>query len=188
MATKIVRDEETAAPTGGNGETTDAPTQNLANVTSVVHRHTPMTGQPQVAAASNAHRYECRPPKGNIGVVFTDAQEGGPCVDVILASSVLRGQVKFGDRLVSIDEIDTTAMSAEIAARLLAARGESSTRVLALTRPLSEMTVPATPNTCRSVIKCILALACTALSIIFCLYVVVLVLYHAGLLYSPGGA
>jgi len=187
MATKIVRDEETAAPTGGNGETTDAPTQNLANVTSVVHRHTPMTGQPQVAAASNAHRYECRPPKGNIGVVFTDAQEGGPCVGVILASSVLRGQVKFGDRLVSIDEIDTTAMSGAKANGLLAARGESSARVLALTptRRRNEMTVTEAPNAFQVLIFC-----CAALWIIFGIFVVVLVIAisQGGVGANPGGA
>jgi len=92
------------------------------------------TSDPAPAAASlvvpaEIPRYECSPPKGMLGLVFINAQ-GGPCVSQIRASSVLCGQVQLGDRLISIDEMDTTAMSKEDAVALLGARAELARRLV----------------------------------------------------------
>jgi hypothetical protein len=92
------------------------------------------TSDPAPAAASlvvpaEIPRYECSPPKGKLGVVFSDAQ-GGPCVSEIRPSSVLCGQVQLGDRLISIDEMDTTGMSGNDAVALLVARAELARRLV----------------------------------------------------------
>lgn len=70
-------------------------------------------------------RIELIVPPGKLGVVIDTPLSGIPYVHAIKDSSVLFGQVAIGDKLISVDGIDTTAMSAIKVSKLISSKAEN---------------------------------------------------------------
>jgi hypothetical protein len=66
-------------------------------------------------------------PAGKLSVVV-DSSTNGPCVHSIRDSSPLLGLVSVGDKIVSIDSIDTTMMSAGAVTKLMARKANQAER------------------------------------------------------------
>lgn len=56
--------------------------------------------------------FEVRAPPGKLGMVVDTPNGGVPVVRAIKADSVLNGSVQVGDRLISVDHVNVTSMSA----------------------------------------------------------------------------
>lgn len=83
-------------------------------------------------------RLEVTAPAGKLGIVIDTPNGGVPMVHAIKESSVLIDQVKVGDRLIMVDGIDTTSMSAIKVSRLISTRADNPRRVLVFLRYRSE--------------------------------------------------
>jgi C-terminal processing protease CtpA/Prc len=79
-------------------------------------------------------RIEIFAPAGKLGIVIDTPNGGVPMVHAIKESSVLIDRVKVGDKLVMVDGIDTTTMSAIKVSRLISTRSDNPRRVLIFLR------------------------------------------------------
>jgi hypothetical protein len=79
-------------------------------------------------------RVEVIAPAGKLGVVIDTPSGGVPIVHAIKESSVLAKQVQVGDRLVSVDDEDTTGMTAMQVSKLISLRADSDSRTLVFVR------------------------------------------------------
>ena len=79
-------------------------------------------------------RFECIAPAGKLGVVIDTPYGGVPMVHAIKDTSVLADRVRVKDRLISVDGVDTTEMSAIGVSRLISSRAQNESRVLAFVR------------------------------------------------------
>jgi hypothetical protein len=78
----------------------------------------------------NAHmtEFQVEAPAGKLGLVLDTGEDGIPVVEEIKSSSPLAGQVRRGDRLLSLDGQDVSTMIAPTVARLLASKKDSEVR------------------------------------------------------------
>jgi C-terminal processing protease CtpA/Prc len=83
-------------------------------------------------------RIEVMAPAGKLGIVIDTPNGGIPMVHAIKESSILIDQVKVGDRLIMVDGIDTTSMSAIKVSRLISTRSDNPRRVLVFLRYRTE--------------------------------------------------
>ena len=83
-------------------------------------------------------RIEIVAPSGKLGIVIDTPNGGIPMIHAIKESSPLIDQVKVGDKLIMVDGIDTTSMSAIKVSRLISTRSDNSRRVLIILRYRSE--------------------------------------------------
>ena len=79
-------------------------------------------------------RVEVIAPAGKLGMVIDTPSGGVPIVHAIKESSVLAKQVQVGDRLVSVDDEDTTGMTAMQVSKLISLRADSDSRTLVFVR------------------------------------------------------
>jgi C-terminal processing protease CtpA/Prc len=79
-------------------------------------------------------RIEVMAPAGKLGMVIDTPAGGVPIVHAIKESSVLAKQVQVGDRLVSVDDEDTTGMTAMQVSKLISLRADSDSRTLVFVR------------------------------------------------------
>jgi len=89
----------------------------------------------------NGEHIEVHAPSGALGMVLDTGDHGMPRIHTVKESSVLRGQIKVGDRLLSVDGDDTSLLSASIASRLISTRHKSS-RLLVFSRQGASTRVP----------------------------------------------
>jgi hypothetical protein len=73
-------------------------------------------------------------PAGKLGVVVDTPDEGAPMVHIVKENSVLIGQVKVGDRLIGVDEIDVQSFTPIKVSKLMSQRSTNSVRKLTFTR------------------------------------------------------
>jgi len=78
-------------------------------------------------------RIEITAPAGKLGVVIDTPLSGNPIVHAIKDTSVLADQVQLGDKLVSMDGIDTTQMSAMKVSKLISSKAQNQ-RILVFHR------------------------------------------------------
>jgi hypothetical protein len=79
-------------------------------------------------------RVEVIAPAGKLGMVIDTPSGGVPIVHAIKESSVLAKQVQVGDRLVSVDDEDTSGMTAMQVSKLISLRADSDSRTLVFVR------------------------------------------------------
>ena len=63
--------------------------------------------------ASDSRMYEVRAPPGPLGIVVDNSPSGGTVIAEIKASSPLKHMVNVGDKIVMLDDVDTSRKSAE---------------------------------------------------------------------------
>lgn len=78
--------------------------------------------------------FEIIAPAGKLGMVIDTPSGGMPVVHAIKETSVLAEQVRVGDRLISVDEEDTTGMTAMQVSKLISAKSENPARALVFVR------------------------------------------------------
>ncbi len=64
-------------------------------------------------------------PPGKLGIVIDKPSNGLPVVHAIKDTSVLADQVRIGDKLISVDDIDTTTMNAIRVSKLISSRADN---------------------------------------------------------------
>lgn len=79
-------------------------------------------------------RIEVDAPAGKLGVVIDTPVGGVPLVHAIKDTSILADKVRVGDQLVSVDDIDTTQLSAIEVSKLISSRANNPSRVLVFIR------------------------------------------------------
>jgi len=79
-------------------------------------------------------RFQVDAPAGKLGVVIDTPSGGVPVVHAIKDSSVLAGSVKVGDRLISVDDEDTTALTAMQVSKLISSKSSQPVRTLVFMR------------------------------------------------------
>jgi hypothetical protein len=79
-------------------------------------------------------RFVIYAPAGTLGVVVDTPDEGAPVVHAIKENSVLIDQVKVGDRLIGVDEIDVRSFTVTQVCKLMNQRCTNPLRKLTLTR------------------------------------------------------
>jgi beta-glucanase (GH16 family) len=79
--------------------------------------------------------FQVEAPAGNLGLVLDTGKDGIPVVEEIKNSSPLAGQVRAGDRLLSLDGQDVSTMIAPTVARLLASKKNREIRRFIFCRP-----------------------------------------------------
>ena len=79
-------------------------------------------------------RIEVIAPAGKLGMVIDTPSGGVPVVHAIKDTSVLVNKVKVGDRLVSVDNEDTTGMTAMQVSKLISIKAENAGRALVFVR------------------------------------------------------
>jgi len=79
-------------------------------------------------------RIEVMAPAGKLGMVIDTPSGGVPVVHAIKDTSVLADRVKVGDRLVLVDDEDTTRMTAMQVSKLISVKAEKPARVLVFVR------------------------------------------------------
>jgi hypothetical protein len=80
-------------------------------------------------------KFQVQAPAGKLGLVLDTCEDGTPVVDEIVSSSPLAGQVRVGDRLLSLDGQDVTTMIATTVARLIASKKNNRVRQFTFARP-----------------------------------------------------
>jgi len=75
-------------------------------------------------------------PPGKLGVVI-DTPDGIPMVHALKDTSILATKIRVGDKLVSVDGEDITAMQALHVSKMISERSQNPTRVLVFVRPRS---------------------------------------------------
>ena len=78
--------------------------------------------------------FELEAPAGMLGIVVESPDHTGPTVHQIRDSSPFYGQVEVGDKLISVDDEDTTQMSAIRASKLISYKSNQKTRKLVFKR------------------------------------------------------
>ena len=73
-------------------------------------------------------------PAGKLGLVVDNPDDGAPVVHAIKEDSVLIDQVKVGDRLIGVDEVDVRSLSPVKVSKLISKRSTNPLRKLTLTR------------------------------------------------------
>jgi len=73
-------------------------------------------------------------PAGKLGVVLNNPHGDLPVVYAIKESSSLRGMVRVGDLLISVDEVDCRGMSSHSVSTFLTSRSRNPARTLVLAR------------------------------------------------------
>ena len=84
--------------------------------------------------AEEEERFDVVAPAGKLGMVIDTPNGGLPVVHAIKDTSVLADSVKVGDRLLSVDGEDCTAMSAMQVSKLISLKSEKPARVLVFAR------------------------------------------------------
>jgi hypothetical protein len=83
------------------------------------------------------NRVEVEAPPGMLGLVLEADNEGVATVYDMKEVSPLAGRVNIGDKLVSVDQVDVTAMSVESVMKLIASKRTRDVRRLVFTRSRS---------------------------------------------------
>jgi len=73
-------------------------------------------------------------PPGMLGMVIDTPAGGVPVVHAIKESSCLYNQIRIGDKLISVDDVDTTTLSAIRVSKLISARASNPQRVMVFLR------------------------------------------------------
>jgi hypothetical protein len=73
-------------------------------------------------------------PAGKLGLVVDNPDDGAPVIHAIKEDSVLADQVRVGDRLVGVDEVDVRSLSPVKVSKLISKRSTNPLRKLTLTR------------------------------------------------------
>jgi len=73
-------------------------------------------------------------PAGRLGVVIDTPNGGVPIVHAIKDTSILADKIRVGDRLISVDDEDTTEMTAIKVSRLISTRSQNPSRILVFLR------------------------------------------------------
>lgn len=79
-------------------------------------------------------RIEVIAPAGKLGMVIDTPSGGAPVVHAIKETSVLASKVQVGDRLISVDDEDTTGMTAMQVSKLISIKADNSWRTLVFLR------------------------------------------------------
>merc|ERR1712003_279567 len=79
-------------------------------------------------------RFEVVAPAGKLGMVIDTPSGGMPVVHAIKDTSILADRVMVGDRLISVDDIDTTGFTAMQVSRLISQKAHQETRTLMFSR------------------------------------------------------
>jgi hypothetical protein len=79
-------------------------------------------------------QFEVIAPAGKLGMVIDTPSGGVPVVHAIRDTSVLADQVRVGDRLISVDDEDTTCMTAMQVSKLISTKADNPSRVLVFAR------------------------------------------------------
>jgi len=79
-------------------------------------------------------RFEVVAPAGKLGMVIDTPRGGMPVVHAIKDTSILADRVMVGDRLISVDDIDTTGFTAMQVSRLISQKAHQETRTLMFSR------------------------------------------------------
>ncbi len=77
-------------------------------------------------------------PAGKLGMVIDTPSGGIPVVHAIKESSVLYNQIRIGDRLISVDDQDTTTLSAIRVSKLISSRASNPQRVMVFLRSTAD--------------------------------------------------
>lgn len=78
-------------------------------------------------------------PAGKLGLVVDNPDDGAPMIHAIKDDSVLIDQVKVGDRLVGVDEVDVRSLSPIKVSKLISKRSTNPLRKLTLTRAKADL-------------------------------------------------
>lgn len=84
--------------------------------------------------AEPEERFDIVAPAGKLGMVIDTPNGGFPVVHAIKDTSVLSDRVRVGDRLLSVDGDDCTAMTAMQVSKLISLKSEKPARVLVFAR------------------------------------------------------
>jgi hypothetical protein len=76
-------------------------------------------------------------PPGKLGIVIDRPSAGIPVVHAIKDTSVLVSSVRIGDKLIAVDGLDTTSMSAIQVSKLISSKAQN-TRMMTFIRPRNE--------------------------------------------------
>jgi C-terminal processing protease CtpA/Prc len=79
-------------------------------------------------------RFDVVAPAGKLGMVIDTPNGGVPVVHAIKDTSVLADRVRVGDRLISVDGEDCTAMTAMQVSKLISLKSEKPARILVFVR------------------------------------------------------
>ena len=79
-------------------------------------------------------RFEVDAPAGKLGMVIDTPSGGVPIVHAIKDSSVLADRVEVGDRLISVDDEDTTGLTALQVSKLISRKVDNPSRILVFAR------------------------------------------------------
>lgn len=79
-------------------------------------------------------RFEVDAPAGKLGMVIDTPSGGVPIVHAIKDSSILATRVVVGDRLISVDDEDTTGLTAMQVSKLISQKAENPSRILTFLR------------------------------------------------------
>lgn len=84
--------------------------------------------------ATPEERFDVVAPRGKLGMVIDTPNGASPVVHAIKDTSVLADRVRVGDRLLSVDGDDCTAMTAMQVSKLISLKSEKPARVLVFAR------------------------------------------------------
>jgi len=84
--------------------------------------------------ADMEERFEVDAPSGKLGMVIDTPSGGVPVVHAIKETSVLADRVGVGDRLMSVDDEDTTGLTAMQVSKLISQKAENPSRMLVFAR------------------------------------------------------
>lgn len=84
--------------------------------------------------ANMEERFEVDAPQGKLGMVIDTPSGGVPVVHAIKETSVLADRVDVGDRLLSVDDEDTTGLTAMQVSKLISQKAQNSSRILVFAR------------------------------------------------------
>jgi hypothetical protein len=79
---------------------------------------------------------ECIAPPGKLGVVI-DTTRDGPNVQLVKEGSPLENQIFPGDRIISVDSVDTTSMSASNVTKIMASKMDATRKITVSSKILS---------------------------------------------------
>lgn len=79
-------------------------------------------------------RFEVDAPAGKLGMVIDTPSGGVPIVHAIKNSSVLADRVEVGDRLISVDDEDTTGLTAMQVSKMISQKADNPSRILVFAR------------------------------------------------------
>mmetsp|Transcript_17398 Transcript_17398/g.26409 ORF Transcript_17398/g.26409 Transcript_17398/m.26409 type:complete len:704 (+) Transcript_17398:256-2367(+) len=80
------------------------------------------------------YRFEVVAPAGKLGMVIDTPSGGMPVVHAIKDTSILADKVMVGDRLISVDDEDTTGFTAMQVSKLISQKAHQKTRTLMFSR------------------------------------------------------